>query len=454
VTTSSPQSQGSARPDRQPEASLTPGTAAIDVTEAAPRIIGPDGPTEPDRCSIAALRRRFPALSRQVHDHRLVYLDSAATALKLDEVIDTQANHYRHSGANAHRGLHTLADEATTAYEEARERVARWVGAPAPENVVITRSTTAGLNLLARGIEPSLKAGDEVLLTEMEHHANLVPWIQLARRTGIVLRHIPVTDQGTLELGQLATLMTSRTKVVSLTLVSNVLGTINPISVIAEAAHAVGALVVVDAAQAVGHMPVRFADLGADLMVFSAHKAYGPMGLGFLVGSPEALDRLEPLEGGGQMIREVHLHHATWEDVPLRFEAGTADVAAATAFVAAVDMIDQIGLDQVLRRDRELTAYAWGRLEALGGMQLLGPADPEQRGALISFHDPHVHPHDLATLLDEQGVAVRAGHHCAQPLHRRLGLAATTRASFGVYSDRDDVDALIDGLGFARRFFS
>ncbi len=454
MSTPAAQPGGSARPEQALGPSLVLDAAGMDGTGTAGGLAPPDQVTREDHLSLPALRRRFPALGRLVHDRRLVYLDSAATALKLDDVIDAQANHYRRSGANAHRGLHTLADEATTAYEQARERVAHWVRAPGTDCVVITRSTTAGLNLLARGLEPSLQAGDEVLLTEMEHHANLVPWIQLAQRAGIVLRHIPLTDQGTLDLGQLATLMTPRTRVVSLTYVSNVLGTINPIAAIAEAAHAMGALVVLDAAQAVGHMPVDFGDLGADLMVFSAHKAYGPMGLGFLVGTSEALDRLAPLEGGGQMIREVHLQHATWEDLPLRLEAGTADVASATAFVAAMDMLDRIGLDQVLARDRELTGYALQQLGGLGGLQLLGPADPERRGALISFHDPQLHPHDLATLLDEQGVAVRAGHHCAQPLHRKLGLPATTRASFGVYSGRDDVDALIDGIAFARRFFS
>ncbi|MBW2455974.1 MAG: SufS family cysteine desulfurase, partial [Deltaproteobacteria bacterium] len=413
---------------------------------------GRPSPATTDRLSVASLRRRFPALDREINGHRLVYLDTAATALKLDTVIDAQADHYRTSGANAHRGLHRLADEATTAYEQARHRLARWVGAPRPEGVVFSRSTTAALNLVARGIEPSLRPGDEVLLTEMEHHANLVPWIQLAARTGVQLRHLPVTDDGELDLGQLPRLLTPRTKVVSLTYVSNVLGTINPVAAVAEAAHRQGALVVVDAAQAVGHLPVDFGQLGADLMVFSAHKAYGPMGLGFLVGTEEALERLAPLEGGGQMIREVHLDRASWAELPLRLEAGTPDVASATAFVAAVELLDQLGLDQVQTRDQALTGYAIERLGRLGGLRLLGPADPERRGALVSFVDPRVHPHDLATVLDEQGVAVRAGHHCAQPLHRKLGVPATTRASFGIYSDRDDVDALVEGIEVAARF--
>jgi cysteine desulfurase/selenocysteine lyase len=400
------------------------------------------------------LRERFPALRREVAGHPLVYLDSAATAQKPEAVIAAEARYYRESNANVHRGLHTLAEEATAAYEACRARVAAWVGAARPADVVITRNATAALNLAARGWEQFLQPGDEVLLTEMEHHANLVPWLMLARRRAVTVRYLPLTPDGRLDLDQLPALLGPRTKIVALTAVSNVLGTINPVAEIADAARRRGALVVVDAAQAVGHLPVDFAALGADLLAFSAHKVYGPMGLGFLVGRAEVLARLEPVEGGGEMIERVEWDAVTWADVPLRFEAGTPNVAAAAAFPPALDLLDELGVDRVRRHERDLTGYAWERLAGVPGLRLFGPADPDRRGGLVSFHDPRVHPHDMATLLDQRGIAVRAGHHCAQPLHRRLGVVATTRASFGLYSSHDEVDALIDGITFARSVFA
>lgn len=399
-------------------------------------------------------RERFPVLRRQVHGRPLVYLDTAATAQKPAAVIEAEARYYRETNANVHRGLHTLAEEATAAYEECRARVARWLNAPAPEGVVITRGATASLNLVARGWEHRLRPGDEVLLTEMEHHANLVPWLMLARRAGVAVRYLPLTADGRLDLARLPALLGPRTRVVALTHVSNVLGTINPVAEIAAAARRAGALVVVDAAQAVGHLPVDFAALDADLLAFSAHKAYGPMGLGFLVGRPEVLAQLEPLEGGGEMIGRVDWDGATWAEVPLRFEAGTPNVAAAAAYPPALDLLEELGAARVRAHERELVAYAWQRLSAVPDLHLFGPADPDLRGGLVSFHDPRVHPHDLATLLDQRGVAVRAGHHCAQPLHRRLGVVATTRASFGVYTGHDDIDALIEGIVFARSVFA
>jgi cysteine desulfurase/selenocysteine lyase len=399
------------------------------------------------------LRERFPALRREVAGHPLVYLDTAATAQKPEAVIEAEARFYRESNANVHRGLHTLAEEATAAYEACRARVAAWVGAAHPADVVITRNATAALNLAARGWEQFLQPGDEVLLTEMEHHANLVPWLMLARRRAVTVRYLPLTPDGRLDLDQLPALLGPRTKIVALTAVSNVLGTINPVAEIADAARRRGALVVVDAAQAVGHLPVDFAALGADLLAFSAHKVYGPMGLGFLVGRAEVLARLEPVEGGGEMIERVEWDAVTWADVPLRFEAGTPNVAAAAAFPSALDLLDELGADRVRRHERDLIAYAWERLAGVPGLRLFGPADPDRRGGLVSFHDPRVHPHDMATLLDQRGIAVRAGHHCAQPLHRRLGVVATTRASFGLYSSHDEVDALIDGIAFARSVF-
>ena len=398
-------------------------------------------------------RDRFPALRRTIAGHDLAYLDSAATAQKPEAVIEAEARYYRIHNSNVHRAQHTLAAESTAGYEDCRAQVARWIDAGSPESVVITRGATSALNLVARGLAGSLEFGDEILLTQMEHHANLVPWIMLARESGLKLRHIPITAAGELDLDSLPQLIGKRTKVVGLTHVSNVLGTINPVAQIADAAHAAGALVVVDAAQSVGHMPVSFQDLGADLLAFSAHKAYGPMGLGFLAGTAAALSRLDPYEGGGEMIETVELDDATWTAIPHRFEAGTPNVGAAFAFPAAIEMLTAVGLDEVRRHAVELVGYAWERLSGLGGLTLYGPADPEKRGGLISFHDPLVHPHDMATLLDQRGVAVRAGHHCAQPLHRILGVVATTRMSLGMYSNHDDIDALVDAIAFARSFF-
>ncbi|MFO7654171.1 MAG: SufS family cysteine desulfurase [Candidatus Krumholzibacteriia bacterium] len=399
------------------------------------------------------LRDRFPILRREVNGHPLVYLDSAATSQKPEAVIAAEADHYRFHNANVHRGLHTLGDEATRAYEGCRETVARWLGVPTAAGVVIQRGATGALNLAARGWQRHLHAGDEILLTEMEHHANLVPWQLVAHSTGARLRFLPVTAGGELDLARLPELLTARTRVVAVTHVSNVLGTINPVAEIAAAAHRHDALVVVDAAQSVGHLPVSFADTGADLLVFSAHKCYGPMGLGFLVGRPEILAELDPAEGGGEMIELVDWESSTWAEVPQRFEAGTPNVAAASGFPPAVAMLEEIGLEAVREHERDLTAYALERLRNLGGLTIYGPADADRRGGLVSFHDPDVHPHDLSTILDQLGVAVRAGHHCAQPLHRRLGVMATTRASFGIYSNRADLDALVEGIREARKVF-
>lgn len=399
-------------------------------------------------------RNDFPILQRQINGRPLVYLDTAATAQKPAPVIEAEAEYYRLHNANVHRGLHTLAEEATFAYEVCRSVVANWLDAPGPESVVITRNATSALNLIARGWERHLQAGDEILLTEMEHHANLVPWLMLAERRQVVLRYLPLTAAGELELAALPDLLSPRTRIVSFTHASNVLGTINPVAELAAAAHRVGALVVVDAAQSVGHLPVSFTDLGADLVAFSAHKCYGPMGLGFLLGKPELLSRLDPLEGGGEMIERVEWDRVTWASVPHRFEAGTPNVAAAAAFPPAVELLGQLGMEIVRAHEQELVATAWERLAGLDDLILYGPPDPELRTGLISWHDPRVHPHDLATVLDQLGIAIRAGHHCAQPLHRRLGVVATARASFGVYSRESDVDALIDGILHARKVFA
>ena len=422
------------------------------------------GTTPPFACATRAacgdgecpgLRRElFPLLGRKVNGKPLVYLDSAATTQKPEAVLRAHDDYYRTSNANVHRGLHTLADRSTALYEECRRRVARFVDAPVPASVVILRNATAALNLAAHGQEPRCQPGDEILLTPMEHHANLVPWFLLARRRGLVVRHVPLTPDGRLDLSALPGLIGRRTRVVSLSLVSNVLGTINPVAEVAEAAHRVGARVVVDAAQAVGHLPVSFRELGADLLAFSAHKTYGPMGLGFLVGRPDVLADMPPLEGGGEMIDEVTLDGATFADPPLRFEAGTPNVAAAAAFPPALDLLDALGLAHVRQHEITLTGYLLERLASIDGVTLFGPRDPSARGGLVSFHDARVHAHDLAAFLDAEGIAIRTGHHCAQPLHRLLNVPGTARASLGLYSSKADVDALVDGIVTARSFFA
>jgi cysteine desulfurase/selenocysteine lyase len=400
-----------------------------------------------------ALRVRFPILQRQVHGHPLVYLDNAATTQKPEAVLAALLRYYSNSNANVHRGVHTLAEEATAAYEACRGRVARFVNAPDVRGVVIVRNATEAINLVARSWGATLAAGDEVLLSEMEHHSNLVPWILLARERGVVLRHLPITDSGELDMAALPGLLTRRTKIVSLTAMSNVLGTINPIAEVAKTVHRAGAVMVVDGAQSVPHMPVDFQALAVDFLAFSAHKAYGPTGVGFLVAKPELLERMEPVSGGGEMIRAVHLDSATWNEIPHKFEAGTPNIADAAAFPAALDLLEELGMEAVRAHERELVGYALGRLRSLGWLELHGPLDPARRGGLVSFVDPEIHPHDLAQVLDSRGIAIRAGHHCAQPLMQRLGVVATARASFAIYNDRDDVDALVYGLVEARRYF-
>jgi len=426
-----------------------------DLSVSAPAGIQPCDGQQGDcsRCG-PLFRDRFPVLRRNLGGRPLVYLDNGATTQKPEAVIAAEARYYRENNANVHRGMHTLAAEATDLYEGCRSRVARFLGVGRSEQVVITRGTTSALNMVARGLAHRLRPGDEILVTEMEHHANLVPWIRVAKNEGLILRHLPVTDGGLLGLDRLGELLTSRTRVVALTHVSNVLGTINPVAEIAAAAHRRGALVVVDAAQSVGHLPVSLDALGADLLAFSAHKTFGPMGLGFLAGKPEVLEDLDPLESGGEMIETVTMDDATWAEVPYRLEAGTPNVGAAAAFTHALDLIDEITLERLRTHEMSLTGYAWDRLSALGGLKLFGPADPSARGGLVSFHDPMVHSHDMAQLLDSRGVAVRAGHHCAQPLHKKLGVAATTRASFAMYNSHDDIDALVDAISYARSVFA
>lgn len=398
-------------------------------------------------------RGRFPALQRTIRGHPLIYLDSSATAQKPAEVIEAEARFYRESNANVHRGVHTLAEEATEAYEGCRSRTAAFLGAGGPEDVVITRGATAAINLVARGIEHHLEPGDEIVVTLMEHHANLLPWQGLARRQGLVLRVVPILADGRLDEAAWRGALGPRTRIAALTHVSNVLGTINPVARLAGMAREAGARVLVDAAQSVGHLPVRFEALDVDWLAFSAHKAYGPTGLGFLVGRPDALALLEPVETGGEMIDEVWEDHATWAAIPHRFEAGTPNIAAAAGFTAALDFLEGITPERLRYHEWEITRYTLERLSQIDGLEIIGPRDPDLRGGLVSFVDPAVHALDLVTYLDQEGIALRAGHHCAQPLHRALGRSATVRASFGAYTNKDDIDALVDGLRRAREYF-
>ena len=409
---------------------------------------------QPSPIDVPRVRRDFPILKRLVHGKRLVYLDNAATTQKPKSVIEALSGYYEHYNANVHRGIHTLAEEATAAYEATRGKVAQLLGGTSPHQVVFTRGATESLNLLAFGWgEKFIREGDEILLTEMEHHANLVPWIMLAKRKGAVLRHIPLTPEGQLDLSTLDDLLTPRTKIVSLTQQSNVLGTINPVAEIAERAHKVGAVVAVDGAQSVPHLPLSVEQMGIDFLAFSAHKMLGPTGVGVLWGKVDHLEAMEPTQGGGEMIREVSFDSASWNNVPWKFEAGTPNIADVVAFSAAIEYLLEIGLDKIRRHDKELLGYAMEQLRGLGNVTLYGPPSPEQRSGVLAFNDHAIHPHDLSTILDHHGVAIRAGHHCAQPLMKVLGVSATSRASFYIYNDRDDVDVFIDAIRQARKYF-
>jgi len=383
----------------------------------------------------------------------LVYLDSAATSQKPRVVLEALRRYYEEYNANVHRGLYRIAEQATLAYEEARAKVARFLGAR-PEEVVFTRGTTESVNLVAYAYgDAFVQEGDEILLTEMEHHSNLVPWQRLAERRGARLRFLRVRSDGTLDLDPLDRLLSERTRLVAITHQSNVLGTINPVRYVADRAHAVGAVVLVDGAQSVPHMPVRVADLGCDFLAFSGHKMCGPTGIGVLWGRAEVLDRMPPFHGGGEMIERVELERSTYKASPHRFEAGTPNIADAIALGVAVDYLEGVGMEAVREHEKSLVRYLLAQLREVDGVRVYGPQDPEVRGGAVAFTVEGVHPHDVAQVLDGEGVCVRAGHHCAQPLHRALGVAATTRASVYLYNTPEDVDALVRGLERVRRFF-
>jgi cysteine desulfurase/selenocysteine lyase len=398
------------------------------------------------------IRADFPILASTVRGKPLVYLDNAATTQKPQVVIDALVHYYSAENANIHRGVHWLSERATGAYERARERVARFLGAGSAREVVFTRGATEAINLVAQSwARTFLKPGDEILVTRMEHHANIVPWQLLAEQTGVVLRAAPVTDAGELEVDAFERLLTERVKLVSVVHLSNAIGTINPVRRLADLAHARGIPILVDGAQSVSHLDVNVASLDCDFLVFSGHKVLGPTGIGVLWARESLLERMPPWQGGGDMISSVTFERSSWAEHPNKFEAGTPHIAGGIGLAAALDYVDAVGRPAIAAHERDLLAYAAERVSALPGVRLIGTA-PE-RASVLSFAVEGVHPHDVGALLDDDGVAVRAGHHCAQPIMARLGVPATARASFALYNTRDEVDVLVRGLERVRQVF-
>jgi len=395
-------------------------------------------------------RPDFPILSRIVNGRPLVYLDSAASSQKPASVIEAIRRYYETSHANVHRSIHTLGEEATEQYEAARDAVRAFIGARSREEIVFTRGTTESLNLVAQAVGRTLRPGDEIVVSELEHHSNLVPWQMVCRDRGTVLRAIPLLPEGYLDLETYARLLSPRTRVVAVAHVSNVLGTISPVAQVVERAHRVGALVCLDGAQAVPHLPVDVTAIGADFYAFSGHKMLGPTGIGVLHGRREVLERLEPAWGGGEMIKEVWIDHAQWNDLPWRFEPGTPPIAGAVGLHAAVEYLGKLGMAQVSAHEQALTAATMDALARIPGVTLYGPRNPETKGAVVAFNVEGLHPHDGAALLDQRGIAVRAGHHCAQPLMKCLQIAGTLRASFSVYNTAQDVQRLAEGVAALR----
>ncbi len=403
---------------------------------------------------VERIRQDFPILRRTVHGKRLVYLDNAATSQKPQSVIDAISHYYSNTNANVHRGVHRLGEEATDAYEGVREKVCRFINGDDPKSIIFTRNTTESINLVAHSWgRKNLGKDDEVVLTVMEHHSNLVPWQMLAQETGCKLRFIDIDEEGHLHTDHLDEYITPKTKLVALQQVSNALGTIHSVRTIACAARAVGALVLVDGAQGAPHGPVNVKQLDCDFYAYSPHKALGPLGIGVLWARRDLLEEMDPFLGGGEMIRNVTLERSTWASVPHKFEAGTPSVADAVGLGAATDYLMDIGMENIRAHEKYIVSYAMDRLRELPFIKVFGPHDPADRCGLVSFIDQDIHPHDLGTIVDQHGVAIRAGHHCTKPLMHRLGVVATARASFYIYNDRDDVDAFIDALLAARKVF-
>ena len=391
-------------------------------------------------------RADFPILSRVVNGAPLIYLDSAASSQKPRQVIEAVTSYYERSHANVHRSIHTLGEEATELYEIARDAVRSFVGARSREEIIFTRGTTEAINLVAQCVGRTLRPGDEIIVTEMEHHSNLIPWQMACRDHGAVLKAVPVIGEGFLDMEAFARLLSSRTRVVAAAHVSNVLGTINPVMEIVRRSHEAGALVLLDGAQGAPHLPLDLAAMGADFYVFSGHKMLGPTGIGVLYGRREILETLEPTWGGGEMIKEVWIDHAQWNDLPWRFEPGTPPIAGAVGLRAAVEYLGKLGMERVAAHERDLTARCLDALGRIDGVTIYGPRNPEIKGAVVAFNVEGLHPHDGAAFLDEHGIAVRAGHHCAQPLMKHFGIAGTLRASFSVYNTPAEVERLAEAV--------
>ena len=405
---------------------------------------------------VERIREDFPILSRKIHGKPLVYLDNAATTQKPSQVIDSLVNYYENFNANVHRGVHSLSMEATDMFEQARVKVSNFINAETSETLIWTRNASESLNIVAHSwARTHIGEGDEILLTPMEHHSNLVPWQELARIKGANIRFIPMTEDGLLNLEDIESLINEKTRLVSVVHMSNALGTINPVKELGQMAHSVDAKFLVDGAQSVPHMPTDVQDMDCDFLAFSGHKMMGPTGIGGLYVKMDTLETMEPFMTGGEMVLEVTYEKASWADLPMKFEAGTPNIADAVALGAAVDYLENLGMDNVHQYEQELTSYAlekFSEVEALG-IDLFGPRDTNNRGGILSFTTAEVHPHDLGTILDRMGIAVRTGHHCAMPLIRSLGVAATARASFYIYNTIEEIDALIEGITEALRYF-
>jgi len=401
------------------------------------------------------IRSYFPVLNQEVNGHPLVYLDSAATSQKPIQVIEALSKYYSFDNSNVHRGVHTLGNRATEGYEGAREKVRNFISAKSTEEIIFMRGTTTAINTVAQSYGgANVQEGDEIIITYMEHHSNIIPWQQLAKQKGAVLKYVDLEEDGTLSLEKVRETITDRTKIVSIMYVSNVLGTMNPIKEITQIAHEHGAIMVVDGAQAAPHMRIDVQDLDCDFFAFSGHKMCGPTGIGVLYGKKELLDQMEPVEFGGEMIDFVGLYDSTWKELPWKFEGGTPIIAGAVGLAAAIDFLEEIGLDEIEKHEHQLAEYAMERMSEIEGLSIYGPKDPGKRAGIVTFNLNDVHPHDVATVLDMNGIAVRAGHHCAQPLMKWLQVTATARASFYVYNSEEDIDRLVTGLRTAKEYFN
>ncbi|MBS4200191.1 cysteine desulfurase [Bacillus sp. FJAT-49732] len=401
------------------------------------------------------VRKLFPILDQEVNGHPLVYLDSAATSQKPVQVIEVLDEYYREYNSNVHRGVHTLGTRATDRYEAAREKVRKFINAASIEEIIFTRGTTTALNTVAIsfGME-NLREDDEIVISYMEHHSNIIPWQQLAKRTGARLKYLPLQEDGSISLEDARETISSKTKIVSIMYVSNVLGVINPIKELAKIAHENGAVMVVDGAQAAPHMKIDVRDLNCDFFAFSGHKMCGPTGIGVLYGKREHLEKMEPIEFGGEMIDFVGLQESTWKELPWKFEAGTPIIAGAIGLGAAIDFLNEIGPENILEHEHRLAAYALEKMSSIEGLTIYGPKEAENRVGVITFNLEDVHPHDVATVLDSEGIAIRAGHHCAQPLMKWLNVSSTARASFYLYNTEQDIDRLVDGLVKTKEYFT